>query len=357
MKRLYKMLFVFSVIPLCMGCSSDNEGGEANEDIQLEALHLQIAEKSADAGAVTRATLTGYSVNRSADPTHSNQRLTSQSFWRLDVKVYDKSGLYGPGNGASWGYNGSEWVPSQVLFLPSYLQIKVAATLFYDMNEAEVAENQSSSDFLLQQDVLVQKTDDYTVTPNHILNIELIHKHAMLDFVLTNVNNNDIKSLTVLANGKTYNPYRVGITTAVEYMVILPERVKNPSIQIETVGGARYTKTLSINATERNHCYCITFEGLELLLSGVTVLNWAYGTALSGQYANTPASSLTFLGKPHVTATLGYDNGLVQDITFDTDGEAVVKPYGRTIIHIDGVEILTPIILNKMYVDLRFYFP
>lgn len=356
MKLLYKILFVLSVAPLWIGCSDDHEDSEVTEDIQLEALQLQVTEKGTDAGVTTRATLTGYSVNRTADPTHSNERLTSQSPWNLDVKIYDKSGtnLYGPANGASWAYNGSEWAPSIQLFLPSYFKPRVDATLFYGANEAAVTVNQSTSDLLLQQDVLVQKSNSYTVTPAHTLGIELIHKHAMLDFVLTNVNADDIKSLTVVANGNTYNPYRVGITTAVEYMVILPEGVKNPQIMIETMGGARYTKTLSINSAQRNHCYCITFTGVELLLSSVTVVNWTYGTALSGQYT-TPASYPTFRGTPNLTVNLVYDNGLSQEITFNDRGEATVKPYGRTLIQVNDNVLPTPIILDEMYVDLTNY--
>ena len=363
MKRLYKILFVLSVIPLWIGCSDDYEGDEVSDDIRLEALQLQVTEKSADAGATTRATLTGYSVNRTADPTHSNQRLTSQSSWNLDVKIYDKSGtqLYAPANGATWAYTGSAWTPvftppQNALYLPSYFKPRVDATLFYGAQEAAITLDQSTSDLLLQQDVLVQKTNTYTVTPAHNLTVELIHKHAMLDFVLTNVNVNDIASLTVLANGDIYYPYKVNITTAAEYMVILPEGIKNPQIKIETKEGARYTKTLSINSAQRNHAYCITFSGVELLLSSVTVVNWTYGTALSGQYT-TPASYPTFRGTPNLEITLVYNNGLSQDIKFNDRGEITVKPYGRTIIQINETVLPTPIILDEMYVDLTNYLP
>lgn len=361
MKQIYNILLILAILPLWSSCSDEAGSNENGTDILLENVQIQTVDKIAGTNASTRATIAGYVVNTDADPTSNDAsdaaRLSGQNSWNLDVKIYDRTNtqLYPPAIG-TWSYGSTSWVPDpSPLYIPSYFKPRVEATLFYGASESPVVAQQGTAAELLQQDVLVQKTDPYTVTPAHILTIELIHKHSMLDFVLQDVNFDDINSVTVLANGIEYIPYKVDGVITTEYLVILPEGVSNPQVKVETNGGARYMKTLNIDSTVRNYCYCITFSGVTLVASSMFVVDWAYGIALAGQYT-TPASYPTFRGLPLVTVTLVYNNGLSQEITFNERGESTVKPFGRTIIRVGDVDLsTTPIILDEMYVDLRNY--
>lgn len=361
MKQIYKILLILITLPLWSACSDEAENNENGPDILLESLQVQTVDKNANPEASTRATIAGYVVNTDADPTSNDAsdaaRLSGQNSWNLDVKIYDRTNtqLYAPAIG-TWAYGSTSWVPTpSPLYIPSYFKPRVEATLFYGTSEAAVVALQETAEALLQQDVLIQRTDPYTVTPAHRLRIELIHKHSMLDFVLQDVNFNDIESVTVMANGTEYTPYKVEGVSAIEYLLILPEGVSNPQVRVVTKGGARYMKMLNIASTVRNNCYCITFSGVNLILSSVFVVDWAYGIALAGQYT-TPASYPTFRGIPRVSVTLVYNNGLSQVITFNERGESTVKPLGRTIIKVGDLDLsATPIILDEMYVDLRDY--
>lgn len=231
---------------------------------------------------------------------------------------------------------------------------RVDAVLYPDTPTAEIAVDQSTLTTFLNQDILIQGVVTYPLTPAHIPTIQLRHQNSMIDFMLVDVNQADIASdgIKVTASGKTYTPYKVG--TSNEYLLILPVGTAYPRVEITTVQGARYATTVNIASTVINNCYCIKLIGVELSLSSVNVIDWTYGNALAGQYT-TPASYPTFRGPANTSATLYFNNGLSETITFSDRGETTVKPAGRIIIQINDLTLPTPLILDEMYVDLNPY--
>jgi len=351
MKPSDKYLFPLAAVLLLGACSEDAVRSDETQGIVLEAVELYMADRHTNTASDTRA-VSDFVVNKTDDPTSETSRLSGGLGWTLNVSVYDyNSVVYAPADG-TWDYAGGQWVNTSgtQLYFANYISPRVVASLFPVTEMEAVNPSQLTAAALLQQDILVQKEDNYYITPAHIPTIELRHKHSMLDFILDSVNPDDIASVHVTAAGVTYYPYRVAARPN-EYLLILPEGAANPVVNLVTTNGARYQSTVSIGGSVRNHCYCVRLTGLELLLSSVTVINWTNGTALSGEYT-TPASYPTFRGAPDLTITLTYDNGLTQDITFNERGETTVKPLGRTIVAIDRFELAEPIILDKMYVDL-----
>ncbi|MCD8184922.1 MAG: hypothetical protein LUD68_00220, partial [Rikenellaceae bacterium] len=354
MKRKYGYIFpALALLGLC-ACSEETSIRENSEPVELETVELYMAGRDTETRAATRA-VSDFAVNSANDPTSDITRLSGEENWTLTVRFYDYANtLYTPASG-TWSWSADRWVNASgaTLYFPSYFRPRVEASL-YPVSENETIEtDQSTAANLLNQDILVEVQDNYYITPAHIPTIELRHKHSMVDFILDGANPDDIAALTVTAGGLTYQPYQVAAIPN-EYLVILPEGTSDPVVNLVTNEGARYQSTVDITGSARNHCYCVRLTGLELLLSSVTVINWTTGTALSGQYT-TPSSYPTFRGAPEATATLTYDNGLTQDITFNERGEATAKPLGRTIVAINRLALATPIILDKMYVDLTEY--
>lgn len=211
------------------------------------------------------------------------------------------------------------------------------------------------------------------------------HANGMLDFIVNDITENQIKTATVTIGGTTYQPYKTK-TSPVEYLLIVPvtteatAEVHNPIIEITTnygsiykqkiqLIGAKNNKKVITNYTE-NTCYCFTLRGLELLLSPITVTDWSTGEAVAGDYIAVTAYP-TFRGTPNTTYYVYYDNCLknengsakIQVIKFNSRGECTLKPDGRIITHIfkdnaadkiptDTNKLTTPITLGAMVIDL-----
>jgi len=360
MKRIYKMALLLLTIPLWVACS-DEDNAESTDNILFDGIAVQTGDRAAQTEVSTRAG-EGFAVNTANDPTYETTRLqggggANVGAWTLTATIYDHNNQPYPAADGVWTYTGSNWTPSGggTLYLPSYFKPQVTANLFpTDKTAASLPENnQSTALNLLRQDLLVQKSTPYTVTPAHVLTVELKHQYSMLDIILDGVNTDDIDEVRVIAGGQTYIPYNISALLN-EYLVILPTGVANPQITVKTKKGAQYLETLNISSTTSNYAYCIKLIGVDLIASSVTVIDWMYGTALSGQYT-TPTSYPTFRGNPNTSVTIVYDNSLSQVLEFNERGETTVKPLGRTIVQI-GTVVLNPAInLSQMYIDLSSY--
>lgn len=354
------MALLLLTIPLWVACS-DEDNAESTDNILFNGIAVQTGERAAETEVSTRAG-EGFAVNTADDPTFEKTRLqggggANVGAWTLSATIYDRNNQPYPAANGTWVYSGDNWMPSGggTLYLPSYFKPQVTANLFPTGKTAtDLPElDQSTALKLLQQDLLVQKSSPYTVTPAHVLTVELKHQYSMLDIILDGVNTDDIDQVRVIAGGQTYIPYNIPALLN-EYLVILPTGIANPQIVVKTKKGAEYIETLNISSTIINYSYCIKLTGVELIVSSVTVIDWMYGTALSGQYT-TPTSYPTFRGNPDTSVTVVYNNGLSQELKFNERGETTVKPLGRTIVQI-GTVVLNPAInLSQMYVDLRSY--
>lgn len=336
---------------------------------RVSQLALKIGDMTlGNEGVETRA-VAGFSVNTNADPTHA-ARTTG---WELYVKIYDNqqgNALYGQ---TACSYSGNDyWIPDNALYFPNYLRQEAEAQLYPAGWTAGTAivKDQSASATLVLQDILIQhhsadaSGDRAIVFPSHIPSISMEHMYSMLDVVLKYVEQGDIEpgSVKVLVGADTYIPYQV--PGKMEYLVILPVGTVNPKITLTTTGGIRYEEEILINkvhadGTHRNYCYYATLEGIELLLSSVTVTDWVYGEALAGQYT-TIASNPTFYGPIDGSVTLIYRNGLEQTIYFNRWGEATIQPSGRTILQLRKsdntvITLNPPITLEDMNIDLNPY--
>lgn len=356
MKRIIFNLYICASLFVGFSCNSEIPTEES--DIQLEGIIAELGERSTD-NTVTRA-VGDFAVNTAADPTRESTRITGGYNWTLSVNILDKNNAnYPPGN-AICTYNGSTWIPQSPLFFSSYKSPHVIANLYppgWVLGTSTIAPDQSDATKLLNQDVLVQNGSPYIIRPTHTPTIVLRHGHSMLNFILSDVNSAQITSVDVVAGGITYQPYPVAGRPSPEYMVILPVGTANPVVRVTTAAGARYQEAIRIPSTTTaiNTCYCVKLIGVELVLSSVTVIDWVYGTALEGSYT-TITSYPTFRGNPNTTITVNYLNGQEQQLVFNQNGEATgIKPLGRTIVRINSTDLATPVILDRMYVDLRAY--
>lgn len=213
------------------------------------------------------------------------------------------------------------------------------------------------------------------------------HANSMLDFIVSDITDDQIKTVTVtIGDNKIspYKPYKIS-TSPVEYLLIVPITTAataasdNPIIEITTNNGSVYKQQIHlIGATNGdnvisnytvNTCYCFTLRGLELLLSPITVTDWATGEAVAGDYIAVTAYP-TFRGTPNNTYYVYYDNCLkdddgnpkMQKIIFNSRGECTLKPDGRIITHIGTTPTLTSskaldeadkLLLSGMIVDLN----
>lgn len=338
-----------------MSCSDDETNDSDNEQIALDGVKASLGLMNEESSSTTKA-IADFVVNKAADPTSI---LTSRYGWNFDIQIYKGNVPYLYG-GASLEWNDSIWIPKagQSLYFPNYTRQGVAAKLYPSTWVDTVAVIQNTAALLLGQDVLKQNGSTViTVNPAHIPTIPMRHGNSMLDFILTGVDTTQIASINVYAGNKLYTPYKVPGLNRAEYLVILPVGSQNPEIRLTTVGGARYIQKLSINSMQINNCYCIKFHGLELELGAITVTDWVYGTAISGEYS-TETSYPSFLGPPNSSLTIVYDNGLEQVLIFNARGEYIAKPDGRTAIKIilspgDEFNLNPAVVLRNMVIDLK----
>lgn len=376
--KAYTYILLLSALPLLLGsCSKDTPENPDEEKIAVTEIETSLGSRDGSSAMEnqTKATLSDYAVNTSFDPTFStstNGSLTARggNGWKLDVQILKSGVTYTPGHGI-FSLNGTNWVvdassPNNPPFFPNYSRQNVNATLYPTgwTPGAAIATNQAATDGsgLLAQDILVQNPG--AVLPAHKPKITLRHANSMVDVMLTNVTRAQIQGVVVIANSITYTPYEITTRPGyIEFLAIIPTGVTNPQIQVTTQQGAVYTETLTLTRpTQINTCYCAKLTGLELMLSSVTVIDWAIGKAIEGEYSAI-TSYPAFRGTPGLSIIVTYFNGLTQPLTFNAQGEDVAKPLGR---RITGIQIVSTgqqipinpaLVLNSMVIDLNPYLP
>lgn len=383
------------------GCSEKDEPAatDTEKGIAIESINAVMeGMESNNGGTVTRATtLTGFSVNTNADPTIAKPE--ERTDWKMDFTMYNNNpssnNPYADGSFTTT-YNSSEnkWKAPEGKYFPNYYKPQAKAIIYPQgwTDATEIEKEQSTTTALLKQDILIKGKGPIDVAHNFTITVS--HKHSMLDFVIADVVAEDIDEVTVWIGDKEYAPYKV--PSVQEYMLILPEGTKetknNPVVQIKTKANddtgssaITYKQTIKILQNETatlgsNNCYCFTLQGTDLKISPVTILNWATGESLPGEYiAVTAYPTFKAEGYAGKTYYFYYDNKLtvggkpkLQEITFNENAECTIKPDGRVLTHIyakdqvddiAGSEYKTPkesttplfdgtIILNEMVIDL-----
>lgn len=364
MRRYTNLAVLVSTVFFLWSCTSEEEI-KTTDKKEIPSFNVEMGDINVSGEITTRA-IPGFSVNSSADPTF----LAKTTGWELNITLYDKQQgniQYGQ---AICDYNNGAWVPRTPLFFPNYLRQEFEAILYPVgwVPGTTITKDQSQSSTLIAQDIQVQHHDASAtgnrgiVFPAHIPTVSMEHMYSMLDFVLKDVTAADIQpgSVKVIDGADIYIPFQV--SGKMEYLVILPVGTHNPKVTLTTTGGIHYEEEIKINevhadGTHRNTCYYANLVGVELLLSTVTVADWVYGEALSGQYT-TIASNPTFNGPANTQITLIYRSGVEQTIFFNRWGEITVRPAGRTIEFLrkeDGklITLPDPIILDEMTIDLN----
>ncbi|MCD7935820.1 MAG: hypothetical protein LUG98_03080 [Tannerellaceae bacterium] len=362
MKKYSQLIIATGILVGCFACN-DTAGDPAEpgeERVPVEGVSLEL--DGLESSRATRA-VSDYAVNKAAyDPTYT---LAGRETWELEVTIYSGDTVYVDGEAVfekvtDTYQNENRWEPTRAIYFPNYTTQRVALNL-HPVGWTAITTDQSSTDGsgLLEQDVLEQNGNStIAVAPAHIPSVVLRHAHSMLDFRLTNVDEDEIGEVTVLIGNEVYIPYQVQNVSNPEYMLIVPVGTSTPVISINTVGGARYLQTTvdRIQSTTVNTCYCFTFEGLELKLGEITIAEWTTGPGIIGEYTQ-ERSYPTFRGPPNVGATLYFDNGLSQDILFNDQGESNERPVGRRIIRIQTDRSIedVDIVLDGMVIDLTRY--
>lgn len=397
MKQIVTIVFASLLTLQLAGCSEKDEPitTDSERGIAIESISAVLQGMESNNGITTRATQEGFSVNTNDDPTNT---LPQKRGWKMNFTLYNGSNTYTDGSFSDLACNNEKWTVSDKYF-PNYKKPQAEASIYPD-GWSSISTNQSTEKGtdLLAQDVLFR--DKATIEVAHKVTIEVKHKHSMLDFVIKNVVKDDIQSVQVFVDNTTYTPYAVkatpvnGSTTSydMEYMLILPQTTSvSPIVQIKTKADTgnniiTYKQTIGIikdSKTElgSNKCYCFTLQGAELKLSPITVLNWATGESLPGEYIAVtayPTFKVNDLKYAEKTFYFYYDNKLVekdtdgntkpklQKITFNKNAECTIKPDGRILTHIFSDEsgipsesnrLKTPVTLGTMIIDLSSVMP
>lgn len=395
MKRInYILLPALALLFAATACSEKEEIPTTEEKTPIEGIHPMMegmASSSAEASS-TRGTLPDFSVNKSADPTKKSLADRGTTGWKMDLTLYNGGSSYAEGSFTGASYSNSKWEVPAGKYFPNYKKPQAEVLLYpttWTPSTSTIDIDQSSDALLLAQDVLAKAKGAIEVA--HTPTITLNHKHSMLDFVIKDVAG-DV-TVTVELGSTPYTPYKVSAAGAasLEYMLILPEDTQtNPVIKIVTNGDDNqatitYRQTINITANGTtslgsNNCYCFTLQGAELKISPVTVLNWATGKSLPGEYiAVTAYPTFKAEGYANKTFYFYYDNKLkennqakLQEIKFNENAECTIKPDGRILTHIykdsevktidggsnktpdtsENRELGTPITLGKMVIEL-----
>lgn len=348
------------------------------QSVFVESTGLSIGEKDESGSSVSRAVVGDFSVNTSRDKTNT---LAGRNSWDLFIQIYKGNTVYQWGAGHFIYSTDDTWLapydPNDVsknVYFPNYTRQKVSAKMTPPSWSGTIARDQSAAGKIFSQDVLEQNANGtVTLMPAKKPSIPLRHAYSMLNFIIDGIDMDDLdwqnlnladitaNAVTVEANGVRYLPYKVdGSPHDAEYMVILPLGIQNPRIHLVTKEGAHYLQQINTGTTTANVCYCVNLLGLELTLSTVTVINWTYGEAISGDYT-TITSYPTFRGPIDKEIIITYFNGLTQTFTFNDKGEHTIRPYGRRIVKLQvtgeaEVDLSTdPIVLNSMLIDLNPY--
>jgi hypothetical protein len=409
--------YIYMTIGLCCfafafsGCSEKDEVSESDSGTKIEGIALSMNGSTTEINAETRASVDGitYVINTSSDPTYSSSTTGSlvargTAGWKLDLNLYNgKNGsnavegtLYTAGSFTGGTYDTSKkyWIPTSDKFFPNYFNFYAEAWLYPNAVDAGIAQDQSTVDKLVAQDILYKEKGTTAITIAHTPTVTLSHKRAILDFIISDVIKRDIAEVTVLVGSTPMVPCLVKETTLMkgstptgavdlEYMLILSEGPTNAiTVQIKTNPNATIEQAITYKQTVNtgvtlisNACYCFKLQGNQLIISPVTITDWTTGKPVTGEYLGVTEYP-TFKGAANETWYLYFDNKLtepdglggtkakLQTITFNNEGECTIKPDGRIITHIfkgskptnlsdlsSGI-LATPIVLNNMYITL-----
>ena len=379
MKRYIKIITLALGAALAVSCGNQDDSGlPGAESIRVGSAELSLGETLGAHAPGTRAVAADFSVNTTRDKTAT---LSGRNTWDLFVQIYKGNTAYQWGAGHFTYVSDDTWLApysatdvSQNVYFPNYTRQKVSAKMTPAAWPGTIAQDQSSDAKILAQDVLEQNGNGtVTVMPAKEPALPLRHAYCMLNFIIDGIEMDDLdwenpdtaditaNAITVEAGGVRYLPNKIAASTHdAEYMVILPLNVQNPKVHLVTKGGAHYVQQINTGATAANVCYCASLLGIELQLSSVTVINWTYGEAISGDYT-TVTSYPTFRGPIDKEITITYFNGLTQTFTFNDKGENTVRPFGRKIVKLQltgeaPVDLSAdPIVLNTMIIDLNPY--
>lgn len=421
MKRNIYMTIGFCCFAFAFsGCSEKDEQSGNDSGTKIEGIALSMNGSTTEINAETRASVDGitYVINTSSDPTYSSSTTGSlvargTAGWKLDLKLYNgnasgtvESTPYNAGSFTGGTYDTSKqyWIPTSDKFFPNYFNFYAEACLYPTTVDAVIAQDQSTANKLVAQDILYKKKGTTAITIVHTPTITLSHKRAMLDFIISDVIKGDIAEVTVLVGSTpVYKPYLVKETTLMkgstptgavdlEYMLILPEGITDAiTVQIETNPKTTIEQTITYKQKVTlddetktkglisNACYCFKLQGNQLIISPVTITDWTTGKPVTGEYIGVTEYP-TFKGAANETWYLYFDNKLtepdglggtkakLQAITFNNEGECTIKPDGRIITHIfkskpadsdlsdskfmDRNELANPIYLSEMYITL-----
>lgn len=214
--------------------------------------------------------------------------------------------------------------------------------------DAGIAQDQSTVDKLVAQDILYKEKGTTAITIAHTPTVTLSHKRAILDFIISDVIR-DIAEVTVLVGSTPMVPCLVKETTLMkgstptgavdlEYMLILSEGPTNAiTVQIKTNPNATIEQAITYKQTVNtgvtlisNACYCFKLQGNQLIISPVTITDWTTGEPVTGEYLGVTEYP-TFKGAANETWYLYFDNALkesdgitpkLQKITFNNEGNA-----------------------------------
>lgn len=364
-----------------MNHTENDEKGIAIESITATLQGMQ----SEAQGATTRADIPmkeGFSVNREGiDPTYASIEDRGKAGWKMDFTLYNGDDKYNDGSFTGATYSESKWTWEGQKYFPHYKKPDAEAMLYPTnvTSSSGIAKNQSEKAVLLAQDTLIKLKGPIDSPLGHAITVNVEHKHSMLDFVIKNVNIQDFKDVKVsMDNGNKFDyiPYTAFSESTpnqynIEYMLIVPAGSKfNPIVQITTKESASnsqsitYKQTIDILKIEKdkklvaNSCYCFTLQGADLKISPITILNWATGESLPGEYiAVTAYPTFKAKGYENQTFYFYYDSKLkegtekeqkdkkpkLQTITFNENAECTIKPDGRILTHIYTENQVDPI--------------
>ncbi len=384
MKQYIHIIKMIPAALLLCACSDTDNLPASEEEFGPQVEEFTASMTSISAGTEVRAAST-YIVNTSNDPTKTLMK--DRSGWEMDVQIYKGENAYTPGE-ATYKYETDKWniQNNATLRFPNYTKQKIKATFhpssWSTSTTTAIATDQSGKEGakILAQDILIEKEAGKSYNPAKKIEIKMKHANSMLDFIIKDVTADDIASVTVTIAGTTYTPYQAK-ANPIEYLLIVPTTTttdaKSPTIKIETKAGATYQQEIKLigamkgNSTisnyEVNTCYCFTLNGLELILSPITITDWSTGAVEAGDYIAVTAYP-TFRGTPNMTYYVYYDNclkddtgkAIMQEIKFNSRGECTIKPDGRIITHIgttnelnNAKELASPVLLSDMIVDLN----
>lgn len=370
MKQIATIVLASLLTLQLAGCSEKDEPitTDSERGIAIESISAVLQGMESNNEITTRATQEGFSVNTNDDPTKTLPQ--KRSDWKMDFTLYNSTDnkKYDKGCFIGLACKNEKWTVDDKYF-PNYKKPQAEALIYPNgWNSISTDQSKEKGTDLLAHDVLFR--DKAIIEVAHKVTIEVKHKHSMLDFVIKNVVKDDIQSVQVFVGNTTYTPYAVkatpvnGSTTLydMEYMLILPQTTSvSPIVQIKTEADTgtgnniiTYKQTIGIIKDSKielgsNKCYCFTLQGAELKLSPITVLNWATGESLPGEYIAVtayPTFKVNDLKYAEKTFYFYYDNKLVekdtdgntkpklQKITFNKNAECTIKPDGRILKYI-----------------------